>query len=452
MLTETCADWLDVVELDVRALVADWDGEEARARAAVDRALRARRSAVLYTSRELVQDDGAGGLAIGQRVTNALCAIVARLDAFPDFLIAKGGITSNDVAVEALGVRRATVLGQVVPGVPAWRCGAESKAPGLAYVVFPGNVGAPDDLARVARLMSGRDGAPAAGAPAAGAALHVGGGRVAIPEMLASARARGAAVGAFNVYNLEGALAVARAAERARAPAILQLHPASMSFGGTALIAACLDVAAAAGVPVGVQLDHAADDGAIDAAIAAGVGGVMADGSHLELADNTAWTARVVARARVAGVAVEAELGKLAGEEDGLSVPEKEAKMTDPGIVGAFLAATRVDALAVTIGNVHGKYARDPPELDWERLARVREAAGSTPLVLHGASGLPDAMLARAIAEGVAKFNVNTEVRAAARAATARASADGGDVLDVMGASVDAMVPVIAEKMRAFGW
>ena len=87
------------------------------------------------------QDDGSGGLDIGAKVTSAICKIVRDLATFPGFLVAKGGITSNDVAVEALQVRRADVLGCVRPGVPVWRCGPDSRAEGLAYVVFPGNVG-----------------------------------------------------------------------------------------------------------------------------------------------------------------------------------------------------------------------------------------------------------------------------------------------------------------------
>ena len=97
----------------------------------------------------MIQDDGHGGLLIGERVNRAIVTLVQSLAVFPDWLVAKGGITSNDVAVEGLGVRRADVLGSVRPGVPVWRCGPESRAPGLAYVVFPGNVGSPDDLAKV---------------------------------------------------------------------------------------------------------------------------------------------------------------------------------------------------------------------------------------------------------------------------------------------------------------
>lgn len=452
-LHELCP-WFATVELRVAQLAQGgeaWAAEEARARQAVESALRAEQSVVVHTSREVLQDDGQGGLLIGERVNNAIVSLVRSLAIFPSFLVAKGGITSNDVAVEGLGVKRALVLGSVRPGVPVWRCGPESRAPGLAYVVFPGNVGAKDDLAKVAALMSGR-GDLGGDTPAHhGAAVRVAGGGETVPSLLRDARSRGRAVGAFNIYNLEGALAVRRAVEATGLPAILQLHPASMAFGGTALIAACLDVAASCtSAPLLVQLDHAQHEGPIRDALGAGVHGVMADGSHLELEANVAWTTQMARLAHEAGAAVEAELGKLAGEEDGLSVELKDAKMTDPAVVSSFLSATAIDALAVTIGNVHGTYAVHPPELDWARLDAVRMEAGDTPLVLHGASGLPDEMLVRAIRASVCKFNVNTEVRAAARAAVAAKAAEGRDVLEVMGGAMEAMVPVIEAKLRAF--
>jgi len=176
----------------------------------------------------------------------------------------------------------------------------------------------------------------------------------------------------------------------------------------------------------------------------------MLDGCRKPLEENRRWTASLAQRVHAAGASVEAELGLLAGEEDGLSVAEKDAKMTDPAVVASFLAATKVDALAVTIGNVHGKYAVSPPLLDWARLDAVRAEAGDTPLVLHGASGLPEEQIRRAIRASICKFNVNTEVRAAARAAVAARAAEGKDVLDVMGGAVEAMVPVVAAKMMSF--
>ena len=185
----------------------------------------------------------------------------------------------------------------------------------------------------------------------------------------------------------------------------LQVHPASLDFGGVALLRLCQDMASRARVPIAVALDHAADQACIRAVLeAACVDSVMVDGSELTLPANLAWTTEMTRAAHAQGVSVEAELGKLAGEEDGLSVPEVEARMTDPEVVGPFVEATGIDALAVTIGNVHGKYAKRP-QLDFDRLDRIRGAT-TLPLVLHGASGLPDEMLQRAMRSGVCKFNV----------------------------------------------
>jgi len=191
--------WIEPVELKVAALLSPSSGgggpagEVARVQATVAGALRRGQSVVLYTSRELSQDDGAAkGLASGAVVGGALVDVVRGvirggggssggheqkgLAPQPAFLIAKGGITSNDVAVDALGVTRAEVLGCVVPGVPVWRCGPDSAAPGLAYVVFPGNVGLEDDLARVASIMSGRPLGTADLCTAAGGGGAMGGG------------------------------------------------------------------------------------------------------------------------------------------------------------------------------------------------------------------------------------------------------------------------------------
>ena len=445
--------WLDAVEVDVGEVLADAEGAVARASAAAAAALGAGRSACVFTSRRVQQDDGSGGLVIGAKVNEALCAVAARVveRATPAFVVAKGGITSNDVAVKSLGVRRADVLGQVIAGVPAWRLGRESRLPGASYVVFPGNVGDADDLANVVETVAGASGAGVrrrsrAGTPGAPRRRRPAASpKMTCVEALVDARDRGRALGAFNVYTLEGALAVARGAAAARRAAIVQLHPAALDHGGPALLAACRRLADAAEVPLFVALDHCEDPGRIYPHLEA-VDHVMADGSRFDVGENERWTAAVAARARAAGVSVEAELGRLAGEEDGLSVDERDARMTDPAIVAAFLARTRVDALAVTVGNVHGAYASRDPDLDWARLDAVRAAAGDVPLVLHGASGLSQRVISRAISAGVCKFNVNTELRAAARAAYA----EGGDVLAAAERATSAMAGVVEAKLLAF--
>jgi len=148
---------------------------------------------------------------------------------------------------------------------------------------------------------------------------------------------------------------------------------------------------------------------------------------------------------------VEAELGRLSGTEDGLTLAACEARLTDPEQAADFVNRTAVDALAVCIGNVHGRYTT-PPELDFERLAALRDRL-SIPLVLHGTSGLPDDMLVQAIAQGVCKFNVNTELREAGMQAADRyfRQTTQRELVELMTAVIDAMQIPIMKKIRLFG-
>lgn len=149
-------DGVCAVEVDVLRLLGDTSqvDEIGRVAEAANAALRRGEDTVIYTSRELVRGGAAErGLAIGRRVSDSLIAMLHQLDARPRYIVGKGGITSSDIATKGLGVRRAMVLGQILPGVPVWRLGEESRMPGLAYVVFPGNVGGPDALAQVARQL-----------------------------------------------------------------------------------------------------------------------------------------------------------------------------------------------------------------------------------------------------------------------------------------------------------
>lgn len=268
-------------------------------------------------------------------------------------------------------------------------------------------------------------------------------------DLLKAATESGYALGAFNVYNLEGVEAVVRAAEKTASPAILQIHPTAFQHGGIPLVALCLAAAQEAGVPVAVHLDHCASAEDIRAALAAGLTSVMSDGSHLAYEENVGFSREMAALAHAQEGTVEAELGRLAGTEDGLTVAEYEAKLTDPDQAVDFVARTGVDALAVCIGNVHGRY-RTEPRLDFGRLESVRRNV-SVPLVLHGASGLPEAMVKRAVALGVSKFNVNTEVRQAYLEALRAGLAGKTDLLDLMKGAVAAMEAVVAEKIRLFG-
>jgi ketose-bisphosphate aldolase len=270
--------------------------------------------------------------------------------------------------------------------------------------------------------------------------------RVSFRELLEERRARGAAAGAFTCYDVTTALGVITAAEDRRDPAILLVAEASFRApSGRLLLPALLTVADEARVPVCVQLDHVSDDELIDAALAAGIGAVMADGSLLPLAANAAFAAAVSRRSGAAGV--EVELGHIEGGEDIAAAAEAGA-LTDPGEAASFAAGTGCDCLAVSIGNVHGRYA-SPPSLDWARLARIRDAV-DVPLSLHGASGLPDEDVRRAVASGVAKVNVNAELREGYLSSLAGhlpGAVKGSRLLELEASVVDAVAAVVNRKL-----
>ena len=273
-----------------------------------------------------------------------------------------------------------------------------------------------------------------------------------LTELLVERRTAGAAAGAFTCYDVTTALGVARAAEARGVPAIVLLSEASLrGASGRLLLSALLAVAREARVPMCVQLDHVADDTLIDAALAAGVGAVMADGSRLPIRENSAFVAAVRGRAAVVGAGVEAELGHIEGGED-VAAATEAGTLTDSDQAAAFVAATGCDCLAVSIGNVHGTYA-SPPRLDWERLALIRDRV-AVPLSLHGASGIPDADVRTAIGLGVCKINVNTEIRGryldelAARLPAAR---DGLRLLELEAALIDAVAAVVTAKLELLG-
>ncbi len=268
--------------------------------------------------------------------------------------------------------------------------------------------------------------------------------------ILAAAAAVGGAVPACNVYTLDQAAGVLEAAEETRSAVLLQVHPDGLEGGMWPLIAGLRVLADAASVPVGVHLDHCPDAHAITRAIAAGVDGVMADGSHLDLDENARFVHVVADLAHRHGVDVEAELGRLSGTEDGLTVEAREARLTSPSEVPGFLAASGADLLAVSIGNVHGSTGM-PPRLELDRLAAIA-ALADRPLVLHGASGLDETQLQAAIDRGIRKVNVNTELRAAYRSAIRTAVAhELVDVLAVGRAAARAATLEIIDRLRAAG-
>jgi ketose-bisphosphate aldolase len=272
-------------------------------------------------------------------------------------------------------------------------------------------------------------------------------------EILSRAHKTGRAVGAFTCYDLLGFEAVVRAAESYSAPVIILVSPSSFrAEGGERLVRAFVAAAKASSVEVLVQLDHAGDEPLIERAAGSGVEAVMADGSRLPFAENLEFVRSVVGSVRPRGVGVEAELGRVEGHEDEAGETLSGAT-TEPGEAEEFVERSGVDCLAVAVGNVHGHYS-GTPELDWGRLEDVRGRT-SVPLSLHGASGLPEADLERAVSLGVAKFNVNTELRTAYFRRL-------GEDLDVKATKVnlkglgdgvvEAVQGVVEAKLSAFGW
>ena len=199
-----------------------------------------------------------------------------------------------------------------------------------------------------------------------------------------------------------------------------------------------------------VHLDHCCSKAEIETALRAGLTSIMADGAPLSYDENVAFTHEMVTLVHKHEGTVEAELGRLTGTEDGLTVPEYEARLTDPEQARGFISETGADALAICIGNVHGDY-RGSPRLDFDRLAAIR-AAVSVPLVLHGASGLGETLVRRSIELGICKFNVNTEVRKAYLDALREGlSSPRIELLDLMARAIDAMKDVVSAKLQLFG-
>ena len=257
------------------------------------------------------------------------------------------------------------------------------------------------------------------------------------------------AIGAFTVYNLEGARAVVAASEANRSPAILQILSSSLKLGGVHLVTLCLVAARHASVPISVHLDHSRSKAEIQEALRTGFTSIMADGSHLPYGENVAFTREMVTLVHKCSGMVEAELGRLTGTEDDLTISEYAGNLTDPEQARGFISETGADALAVCIGNVHGRYSGEP-RLDFDRLAAIR-AAVSVPLVLHGASGLGETLVRRSIKLGICKFNVNTEVRESYLDALREGlGLPRSDLLDLMARAIDAMKNVVSAKLRLF--
>ena len=231
-------------------------------------------------------------------------------------------------------------------------------------------------------------------------------------DMLLKAQRQGYAVPAFNVHNLETVQVVAETAAELRSPVIMAGTPGTFSYAGTDyLIGICQSAAHHYDLPLALHLDHHEELDDIEHKVKSGIRSVMIDGSHLPFEQNIAKVAAAVTLCHRYGASVEAELGRLGGQEDDLIVDTADSFYTDPVAAREFVAATGIYSLAVAIGSAHGLYHGEP-KLDFERLALIREQV-DVPLVLHGASGIPEAMVKRAISLGVCKVNVATELKIA---------------------------------------
>lgn len=231
-------------------------------------------------------------------------------------------------------------------------------------------------------------------------------------NMLKKAQAEKYAVPAFNVHNLETMQVIVETASELQSPVILAATPGTYSYAGMEnVIAIANALAQKHHIPLAVHLDHHEDYQDIVNKIHLGIRSVMIDGSHHAFEENIAIVKKVVDYAHSYDVSVEAELGRLGGVEDDLVVDSKDALYTSPSQAVEFIQRTGIDSLAVAIGTAHGMYASEP-KLDFERLAEIHSKV-DIPLVLHGASGIPDKDVRKCIENGICKVNVATELKIA---------------------------------------
>lgn len=229
-------------------------------------------------------------------------------------------------------------------------------------------------------------------------------------QMLLDAQINHYAVPAFNIHNLETLQVVADTAKEMRSPLIIAVTPSTIEYARDEYIVTMARVAARhTDLPLAIHLDHFEDGKRIQQAIDCGFQSCMIDASKEPFQENIAKVKEVVRYAHRFDVTVEAELGKLVGIEDDLAVNEEDAMYTNPDDAAEFVAATGIDSLAVAIGTAHGLY-KGTPKLDFARLEEIR-AKVEAPLVLHGASDVPDELVKKAIALGVCKVNVATDLK-----------------------------------------
>ncbi len=276
---------------------------------------------------------------------------------------------------------------------------------------------------------------------------------VTLKELLTDAQRKRYAIGAFNTNNMEIVQAIVEAAVEERAPVILQASQGALRYAGIDYIMGLVRAAEkSADIPIVMHLDHGTDFNQVMLCLRKGFTSVMFDGSKKPLEENIAATRKVVEVAHAMGVSVEAELGKIGGTEDDVTVSEHEASLTIPAEAERFCAETKVDALAVAIGTAHGAY-KGEPKLDFARLREIRKLV-DTPLVLHGASGVPEEAVKRSIDYGICKVNIDTNIRQAFTKGVKEFIMENPSVFDprkILGPAKEAMKEIIRAKIRLFG-
>ena len=280
---------------------------------------------------------------------------------------------------------------------------------------------------------------------------------VSATEMLKKAKAGHYAVGQFNINNLEWTKAILLTAQELNSPVILGVSEGAGKYmtGYKTVVGMVngmmeeLNIT----VPVALHLDHGTFEGA-KACINAGFSSIMFDGSHYPIAENIEKTTALVHTCDILGISLEAEVGSIGGEEDGVV---GMGECADPNECKA-IADLGVTMLAAGIGNIHGKYPANWPGLSFETLAAVKEKVGNMPLVLHGGTGIPADMIKKAISLGVSKINVNTECQLAFQEATRKYIEEGKDLQGkgfdprkLLAPGFEAIKATVKEKMELFG-
>ena len=280
---------------------------------------------------------------------------------------------------------------------------------------------------------------------------------VSAKEMLEKAKAGHYAVGQFNINNLEWTKAILQTAEEMKSPVILGVSEGAGKYmcGYKTIVGMVEGMIEGLGitVPVALHLDHGSYEG-VYKCIEAGFSSVMFDGSHYPIEENIAKTTELVKVCNEKGLSLEAEVGAIGGEEDGVICG---GEVADPNEC-KMIADLGVTMLAAGIGNIHGKYPANWAGLNFETLAAISEKVGKMPLVLHGGTGIPEDMIKKAISLGVSKINVNTECQLAFAAATRKyveAGKDlegkGFDPRKLLADGVKAIQATVREKITLFG-